>query len=500
MNSPPDEEGCPKDGVVEPFNETRYKDLLEGLEAVEVNLSTCYSIIDFRIDANTYKKDYIKSELLLKSLPCTLINDISTSVQNFGAYSLCNFINFTDSGIPFLMTQNIRHNYIDWNIEKFVDNDSHKMLWKSHCKKGQVLVTMAGEYLGRVSVYDKSEICSSNQAIAKVSLKKDQNPYIVSTFLNSIHGQNQINRFKTITGQPNINMALIKSLRVPVFRKDFQITIEKAIKESEQKRNLTELKYHQAETILLETLGIKDFQPNSDPINVKGFKESFLSTGRLDAEYYQRKYEEVISHIAEQKHDHLANIVTIKKSIEPGSDVYSEEGLPFLRVADYNKFGINVPEKKLNYSFCKENKEILEQLKPKKETILFSKDGSVGTAYMLRSDADFITSGAILHLAVKDKKQIIPEYLTLVLNSKLVQLQAERDAGGSIILHWRVGEIENVVVPIIDYTKQKEIAELVEESFQLKSQSEHLLETAIRAVEIAIEEGEEVAEEYLISF
>ena len=64
------------------------------------------------------------------------------------------------------------------------------------------------------------------------------------------------------------------------------------------------------------------------------------------------------------------------------------------------------------------------------------------------------------------KKQIIPEYLTLALNSKLVQMQAERDAGGSIILHWRVGEIENVVVPIIDYTKQEEIAELVEESFK----------------------------------
>ena len=156
--------------------------MLEGLEAVEVNLNVCQSIIDFRIDANTYKKDYIKSEELLKSLPNTSIDDISTSVQNFGAYSLCNFINFTDSGIPFLMTQNIKHNYIDWNIEKFVDKESHEMLWKSHCKKGQVLITMAGE-LGRVAVYDKSEICSSNQAIAKVSLKKDQNPYMVSTFL-----------------------------------------------------------------------------------------------------------------------------------------------------------------------------------------------------------------------------------------------------------------------------------------------------------------------------
>jgi len=116
---------------------------------------------------------------------------------------------------------------------------------------------------------------------------------------------------------------------------------------------------------------------------------------------------------------------------------------------------------------------------------------------LLRKDLDGITSGAILHLTVKDKKQIIPEYLTLALNSKLVQMQAERDAGGSIILHWRVGEIENVVVPIIDYTKQQEIAELVEESFRLKKQSENILESAKRAVEIAIEENEVEALKYI---
>jgi type I restriction enzyme, S subunit len=117
---------------------------------------------------------------------------------------------------------------------------------------------------------------------------------------------------------------------------------------------------------------------------------------------------------------------------------------------------------------------------------------------MLREDANFITSGAILHLTVKDKNKIIPEYLTLALNSKLVQMQAERDAGGSIILHWRVSEIEKVVVPLIDFNKQREIADLVEESFQLKKQSEHLLEVAKTAVEIAIEKKDEkTAIEYI---
>lgn len=79
-------------------------------------------------------------------------------------------------------------------------------------------------------------------------------------------------------------------------------------------------------------------------------------------------------------------------------------------------------------------------------------------------------------------------------------MQAERDAGGSIILHWRVSEIESVVIPLIDYTKQQEIAELVEESFRLKNKSEELLETAKRAVEIAIEKDENAALNFIEKF
>jgi restriction endonuclease S subunit len=67
-----------------------------------------------------------------------------------------------------------------------------------------------------------------------------------------------------------------------------------------------------------------------------------------------------------------------------------------------------------------------------------------------------------------------PEYLTLVLNSQLVQMQAERDSGGSIILHWRINEIEKVLIPTIDLKIQKEIGQLVEESFLLKTKSEKI--------------------------
>jgi restriction endonuclease S subunit len=237
---------------------------------------------------------------------------------------------------------------------------------------------------------------------------------------------------------------------------------------------------------------------HSKKTNIKTLKESFGTTGRLDAEYYQPKYEFIVQKLMERPHDRLCNVVSITKSIEPGSAHYAEEGgLPFYRVSDYTKFGLSQPDKNLTDAFVADNIVQIKNLKPKKGTILFSKDGSVGTAYLLRNDLDGITSGAILHLHIKNPETLLPEYLALALNSRFVQMQAERDAGGSIILHWRKEEIEQVVVPILTKSRQEQIAKLVEESFGLKVESERLLEVAKRAVEIAIEQSEAVAMVFL---
>ena len=69
-------------------------------------------------------------------------------------------------------------------------------------------------------------------------------------------------------------------------------------------------------------------------------------------------------------------------------------------------------------------------------------------------------------------------------------MQAERDSNGAIIQHWKPSEIENVIIPVLDMDKQRELAEMVQKSFALRRQSQQLLEYAKQAVEIAIEQGE----------
>lgn len=58
---------------------------------------------------------------------------------------------------------------------------------------------------------------------------------------------------------------------------------------------------------------------------------------------------------------------------------------------------------------------------------------------------DIITSGALLHLDVRNEN-ILSDYLTLVLNSIVAQLQAERDSNVAIIQHWKTDDIKKIIV------------------------------------------------------
>lgn len=239
-----------------------------------------------------------------------------------------------------------------------------------------------------------------------------------------------------------------------------------------------------AEWLLLQELFLDYWQSRgSVSCSIKSFS-AVQSTGRLDSEYYQPKYDELFEHLAKYKCTKLGDIVAIKKSIEPGSDSYIEEGIPFIRVSDVNKFEIGKTDLHLS------PKEFnIEVLRPHKDTIIFSKDGSIGIAYKCEKNLDIITSGALLHLDIRNEN-ILPDYLTLVLNSIVTQLQAERDSNGAIIQHWKLDDIKKIIVPVLPMQIQSLIAEKVQKSFALRKQSKRLLEQAKRMVEEEIEKKE----------
>lgn len=475
--------------------------MLEGLEIRELNLKSVEkNNRTFRIDSTFFGKKSYETDSFIKSKSHFYLQDKEVVSGPFG--STLKSHSYLSEGVPFVRIENIRGGFdIDKSQIIYISETNNQLLKNSQLFTDDLVLSKVGNSIGYYARVDEEigqcNISENNLGIKLQNYNVALRHFILTYFNCKIGFELTIRRISG-NAQPKLNVFDITEIPIPNYSGNFLKLISQLILDSKSKIDYSKQKYADAELVLLEQVKLVNFALSSDSINIKSLKDSFGVTKRLDAEYYQKKYEQIIEKIVTQKHDILNNIVEISKSIEPGSNHYSdEEGLPFYRVSDYNKFGLSKPDKELTSSFVADNKDVIEKLKPKKETILFSKDGSVGTAYLLRNDLDGITSSAILHLQVKNTTEILPEYLTLALNSKLVQMQAERDAGGSIILHWRKEEIEQVVVPIIDFKKQEQIAELVEESFKLKVESERLLEVAKKAVEMAIEVDEATATKFI---
>lgn len=467
---------------------------MEGLEISLINKSDLERTT--RIDAEFYQKQNL---IVLGKLQKRPLNSIAkvTSVSDGNHMSISD--NFAYEGIPYYRGQNIHNFFIEDSSPIYIDKKTYNLptMLRSHLHKGDVLLSIVGT-IGGVSLVtsDQKSTCNCKLAILR---PRNIDGYYLAIYLKTIYGQNQIKKFIRGAVQKGLILEDLDQIFIPELSVELAKSISKIVTKIQDINNSSKQAYQQAETLLLKELGLENFKPIEQAVNIKSFKESFASTGRLDAEYYQPKYESTIHKIKSSNYKKLIQLVSIKKSIEPGSEVYdTTEGIPFIRVSDYSKMGITDPAVKLNLNYYHSNQEELNKLFPKKDTILFSKDGSIGIAYQVKEDLKAITSGAILHLNILDNiEDILPEYLTLVLNSFMVQMQAERDAGGSIINHWRIDQIEDVIIPIIPNSIQQQITELIQQSFTLKAQSEHLLEVAKQAVEIAIEQSEAAALDFI---
>lgn len=398
----------------------------------------------------------------------------------------------TDSvGYPIYRMNEIHNMLCDLNVDKYADI-SHEEYTSFALNSGDVLFnrTNSFEWVGRTGIYyktnDDDERVFASYLVRFNPTEETILPEYLCAYLNCKYGVWDIKRrARQSINQTNVNPEEVKEIEIPLLDKDIQSKIKNCFVSANDLRLKAKAAYDDASNYLNLILGLDHLVLAEQSTTQKKFTD-IKASWRFDAEYYQPKYDELFEKLNPYKTKRLAEIVSIQKSIEPGSEAYEDEGIPFIRVANLTKFGITDTDIYLS------SEKYKDVIRPKKNTILLSKDGSVGIAYKVDSDMDIITSGAILHLSLTDR-EIMPDYLTLILNSIVVKMQAERDAGGSIIQHWKPSEIENVIIPILEPEDQQEITDKIRDSFKLRRESERLLNLAKAAVEIAIEQGEDKA-------
>jgi len=380
----------------------------------------------------------------------------------------------------------------------FCKSEFHEQNKKSAIYPADILFAVVGGTIGQIAiVQDSINEGTINQNIARVRiLDSSINPYYAGLFFLSKYGQLQIFRFVTGNAQAYLNSFQIGSFKIPVLSKQIQDRLGSCFKKIENFVENSCSLYSQAENLLLEDLGLKDFKPKYKKTYTTKLSDA-LFAHRIDAEYFQPVYDEVIEKLRENNIELQPLrkfILSIQKGIEPGSENYRDEGKPFIRVSNLSKYGFTDRDQKYL------SKELYQQLRetyePKQDDFLLTKDATPGIAYVVKEQIEGIISSGILRLQINDS-EINKEYLALCINSIVGKMQVERDCGGSVILHWKPEQGKRLQIPLLPLSTQQKIASLVQQSHEARRKAKELLEIAKRAVEIAIEESEEKAQEYI---
>jgi type I restriction enzyme, S subunit len=474
--------------------------LLEGHLEFSVLMYSEIDKIKIRLDSEYYQKKFLELEIKINEIGQSTINSIKGELDCSAFYpSITEDYDFTAKGVPFLRVNEIQNGLITitentaFLPQHILDNNTSTI---KIAYPDDIVIAKGGNTLAKLGIvtnqYPYYALCR-DLILMKTGSIKNCNKYYLWVFLHSDLGQSLLWRTASQTGQPHLTLPAIGEIGIPRFSSRFENLFEDIYIKSLKTKSKSKLIYSKAENILLEVLGLKDFEPCTDGVNVKGFKESFLSTGRLDAEYYQKKYEDIEQIIRQSDTFKLKDVFDLLSNTSPSE--YTESGIKVIKTKN-----IRIPNVEIeNITDHTNDKCLLVQ----QNDLLFASMGvgSLGRiSYIDCNITNCTTDGTIKIFRCKDafknRNVEIPTLLFLT-SSYGQELIYKFVIGSTGIISIGKDNIENLLIPKIDYEIAANLTNMVLDSQSLKKESEQLLEFAKKAVEIAIEEGEEKAMNYI---
>lgn len=464
--------------------------MLEGLEVSVISFKDLIDNKDFRADSDFYTK-------IPKKNPKLKYDKIGNCLIN-SQYGISIEMNEDNKGYPIYRMNEIHNMMADLNVNKFADiTNEEKEKFTLNDKDVLFNRTNSYEWVGRTGLYRKvnnKDFIFASYLVRFIPDTKKVLPEYLTAFLNSKQGAWDLKRrARQSINQTNINPEEVKEVEIPLTSIAFQKLIESNFEKAHKNIIQSEKLYSSAESLLLETIGLHDFYPSEEPINVKSFKDSFLETGRLDAEYYQKKYEDYVNLIKGYKNgwNKLSMACNLKDS-----NFTPEENKQYKYIELSNigvsgnitgcmlEDGINLPSR-------------ARRLINTDDVIISSIEGSLESCALVQEEYDNALCSTGFY--VINSSEINPQTLVVLFKSEPMQKILKKNCSGTILTAINKDEFLKLPVPIIEKSIQKKIATLVEKSFALKKESEYLLEKAKRAVEIAIENDEKIALKFIVN-
>lgn len=439
-----------------------------------------------RFDAGRYHIRFLKLENNLKKMSIVrklgylVVEPVRTghTPRNRDIYE-------DDRRIHFLKTDTLKEGLIDFENSDFLP--ARSLSERDYLKFKDVIVTVSGAHfdiIGRAAIF----LCDYPQSVTNQNIaviKPDENvlnPFYLTIFLNSKYGREQLWMLSRKTEQVNLNCREVEELLIPLFDSDFQQEIETLAIDSFELIKKAKSLYSQAENLLLEELGLKGFKPKYELTYTTNLSKAF-GVHRIDAEYFQSAYDEVINKIKSYSNGY-AYLLDLVDNIKPDFDPtkYPNKIFSYVELADIDaSIGIIHSTKEIE---GEEASSRARRILRKNEVIVSSVEGSLEKVALVDEEygGSLASTGFFQFRAIK----ILPEFLLILSKSMVLQAQLKKECAGAILATVPKNALKRIIIPNIPPGTQQKIALLVQQSHESKKKVKELLEKAKRKVEEAI--------------
>jgi type I restriction enzyme S subunit len=370
------------------------------------------------------------------------------------------FQTYSDDGIPFVKTSEIRRDIININELYFIKRKYHeKFLKRSITRPFDVIYSMTGKFMGKAALCPPqiTELNMSQNSVV-FHCKSSQEAAFLCIYLNSSINQRQVKGSYSITKQKYINQTRIGDLKTIPYNERYKEPIETYLKGLERYYSAT----YAIRNIINEfnlLLGIPETIFNK-PISFS-VKFNKLEKLIMTPQYYHEEFSKMVGNTEFESSTVLKG--RSKKGNEIGSINYLFEGIPVIKTSDLLNFDIDYQP---NY-YCSEEiyKETNQDLR--KGDILFTKDGKIGETALLGNLAKAVISSGVVRL----RPESIDEryWWFLVLSSNYGKVQFEKwTVIASTMAHLRREFLENFRFPSIEDNKRSRFIKALELAFQEK--------------------------------
>ena len=446
-----------------------------------------------RIDSGYFSKEAITTERLVESLPNHPFSDI-TSVFRKGIFDIkAETYVETNEGIPFVRIGDLRGGLIQKNSTAWISKDAHRLESKTALKYGDLVVSKTAYPAASMVNLEECNVSQDTIAVRLKPFGREQfKSGFIAAFLNAKQGYSLMARRFQGNVQQHLSLEDGKLIKIPLFGLALQNRVHENVEDAGYQQDASSKKQKEAEGILLAALGLADWTP-PEPLSYTARASDAFAAGRLDAQYFSSKFDELLERLSAS----AARMETIRNIRS-----YNARGLQPEYVPEGSVYVVNsrhILEARIDYEGLE--RTTTEWLKSNERAQLQSGDiltyttgAKIGrTAHFALSDPAVASN----HVNILRLSKGNPEYVAFVMNSLVGRLQTEQHLSGTAQPELYPGNIDKFVIPFIPDGIQSSITANLRESEESRAQARQLLETARRAVEIAIENGEATAMAFL---